>query len=504
MTPTAAGDIASFDDGAEDIPVKSLVVDIEPAQDLNGYDAPWPPGGGKNLLDPLYRTQTATNVYYYKDTGFDLRGGVTYTLSSSQTALGLYIHRLSPAPVAALAVSYNSNFLTYTPDADVTVYFDFYATSYDPSTVALQLELGSATTYEPYSNICPISGWTGAKVQRTGKNLLDLNRSAGIPTPAEFDESASPRIMDTAHYYVGLTPNNFYDAGRVLNLNVSSGTVSFRCKYAFYGLAFPVSVVGGSQYIASGELENCNFVFGFYDKNWNYLSYSTNNPVMTPAECSYMTVCIALNEGVPDELTCTCTNIQLELGSTATDYEPYQGDTYDISFPDEAGTVYGGTLDVANGVLTVDRAMWDLGELSWNADATRPGVYYTGSLMNRLKNYGNVLCSQYAFWASAVTLDVDYYISLAPSYNSSSPYLRDTRFAGYTGVEVKQALSGVQAVFELATPITYQLTPTEVTTLLGVNNVYADTGDSTVTYRADPTKIYEKLMNAMLAMTGGN
>ena len=46
-----------------------------------------------------------------------------------------------------------------------------------------------------------------------------------------------------------------------------------------------------------------------------------------------------------------------------------------------------------------------------------------------------------------------------------------------------------QLVYELATPITYHLTPQEITSLLGVNNVWADTGNSDVEYRAD-TKMY--------------
>jgi hypothetical protein len=56
-------------------------------------------------------------------------------------------------------------------------------------------------------------------------------------------------------------------------------------------------------------------------------------------------------------------------------------------------------------------------------------------------------------------------------------------------VDFKSAMSGVQCVYPLATPITYQLTPTEVRTLLGVNNLWADTGDVAVTYKAD-TKLY--------------
>ena len=44
-------------------------------------------------------------------------------------------------------------------------------------------------------------------------------------------------------------------------------------------------------------------------------------------------------------------------------------------------------------------------------------------------------------------------------------------------------------------PQTYQLTPTEVEMLLGDNNIWADTGNSTVTYRADTT-LYIQQINA--------
>ena len=47
----------------------------------------------------------------------------------------------------------------------------------------------------------------------------------------------------------------------------------------------------------------------------------------------------------------------------------------------------------------------------------------------------------------------------------------------------------IQAVYPLETPQTYQLTPQEVKTLLGQNNIWADTGDCSVSYRAD-TKLY--------------
>ena len=41
----------------------------------------------------------------------------------------------------------------------------------------------------------------------------------------------------------------------------------------------------------------------------------------------------------------------------------------------------------------------------------------------------------------------------------------------------ESAISGKKLVYELATPTTIQLTPTAVKSLLGTNNLFADTGD---------------------------
>ncbi|MBR4703227.1 MAG: hypothetical protein IKO91_05225 [Oscillospiraceae bacterium] len=109
---------------------------------------------------------------------------------------------------------------------------------------------------------------------------------------------------------------------------------------------------------------------------------------------------------------------------------------YSFSWEAEAGTVYGGTLDVNTGLLTVTR-----GQIASYAGETLPGD-----------------------WIS----DRDVYAA------GTSPS------------------TGAQVVYELAEPITYQLTPTEVRTLYGENNLWADTGDVTAEYRADLEKYIEK------------
>lgn len=93
-------------------------------------------------------------------------------------------------------------------------------------------------------------------------------------------------------------------------------------------------------------------------------------------------------------------------------------------------TVYGGTLNVTTGELTVAQA----NIASYNGESL-PGV-----------------------WMS----DRDVYAA------GTSP------------------TTGAQVVYELATPVTYQLTPAQLATLSGYNNITTDVGSVAVTYRADP------------------
>jgi len=99
-----------------------------------------------------------------------------------------------------------------------------------------------------------------------------------------------------------------------------------------------------------GDTVSAPAIIAYYDKNKTFISRTYAVDVVSGSGIKTGLVT------VPDN---TCfyrlsllknysTNVQVELGSTATAYEPYQGNTYDITFPSSAGTVYGGTLDVVN------------------------------------------------------------------------------------------------------------------------------------------------------------
>ena len=175
--------------------------------------------------------------------------------------------------------------------------------------------------------------------------------------------------------------------------------------------------------------------------------------------------------------------IQIEAGSTATDYEEYQGQTISVSWATGAGTVYFGTLDVITGVLTVTWATVDMGTLNWERRTTATNPYFRYPLVGKKPNVAP-LCSIYKTAESVPTLDYfgnnadDY--TIAGSSNNNYVVVRDDRYSDSDSL--KTALSGISLVYALATPQTYQLDPNEIYTLDGINNVYADTGDVTVTY----------------------
>ena len=190
---------------------------------------------------------------------------------------------------------------------------------------------------------------------------------------------------------------------------------------------------------------------------------------------------------------------QIELGSSATAYEPYIAPaTASLSWQTEAGTVYGGTIDVATGLLTVDRKS----EIADGNDIKVEGIYANGCAYsnNILDMY---LDSAYLHQREARILCDKLIASpfISVSQNSYSVAHSGGRRAVFnipsctTVAEFNAWLAEnqPQLVYYLETPQTYQLTGQQLMTLLGTNNVWADTGNVSVTYPADTKMFIEKL-----------
>ena len=451
--------------------VQALSIALEPVQDLHGYDSPWPAGGGKNKFNGTflqgywaYADGTWVNSPNWITTEkIPCKASTSYTVSADAKAtrwqgstdnlnsnVNIGLTKTSPSNAAYLIF----NIAGY-PGANDTI---------APSDVTyFQLEEGSSSTaFAPYSNICPISGWTGANVTRTGKNLIDIPASVtkgGITFAKDSDGyvTASPSSgdsrswgKDNAQFLVNLAPGNYKF---VIKLKTPSAS-----QYSGWEIYSPTGVkIAGS----SGGKFRADEVAAFT------ASESGNYYIMAKLHSSASRLMVVKD------------------GADTSNYEPYSGDTYSITFPSEAGTVYGGTLDVTNGKLTVDRAMVDLGTLTWYTAASQRITRFRAPVIG-IKQIGSpnvlgaIVCSSYTTKTANQTYTGSLGISL--QQNANDVYIYDPQKEAFSAADFKSAMSGVQLVYELAAPQTYQLTPTEVTTLLGDNTIWADTGDVTVTY----------------------
>ena len=354
--------------------------------------------------------------------------------------------------------------------------------------LTIQIEPVQSGSGDPSpDNVRPITGWTGANVSRTGKNLFDISKVTGCSVSNLGEVSGTTLIAKRSGAYSGIywlgmqiyIPKN---ATITISADVlvpsQEGLTSKNVAFGVCNIGHDVHA--GTPVNAFDSKERIGVTLNVISGGYYYLIAQGQGNIM--------------NERVE------FSNIQVELSSTATDYEPYVGTTIPISWQTEVGTVYGGSLDVTTGVLTVDRTNVDLGTLTWELTNSEMGLFRTGSIPSKAR-----LSSEYPIVTAS---SFDNMQDKAIRNHGSWVYVKDSDYIGNTATQFKTAMSGVQLVYELATPVTYQLTPQELKTLLGDNNIWSDTGDSAVQYHAD-TKLYvdgqlNTKMNMLMQMVTAN
>lgn len=214
---------------------------------------------GKNLLDPAQAYQSTTSNYrMYKD-GFLLKKGVTYTLSCYPSkADGLYIIGV-PDYDKLLAVSYKKSFVTYTPNEDVMVTFNYYLDGkLDPKTSKLMLEIGENhnPSYEPYhepqsADIATPNGLPGIPVSADG-NYTDAYRQQWVCD--EIDLAKGERVQ-----WIGKTVVD----GKKVKFISSSGSIYWNLPYGT-----SPGIINGDTSISRYFAERTFFGNNNYDFAW--------------------------------------------------------------------------------------------------------------------------------------------------------------------------------------------------------------------------------------------
>lgn len=208
--------------------------------------------------------------------------------------------------------------------------------------------------------------------------------------------------------------------------------------------------------------------------------------------------------------------IQIEPGNQATPYTPYNPSSKTITIP-FGQAVYGGTLDVSTGTLSVT---W--GSHAFNAaDSIGAVIPSNGTSMavtmvitsggvvptQTTTDIPAILCASlktvsYGDIYSATTSDTAISCAIGAS-NNRNIIVRLPLSVASSSNDIKNWLidNEVIIIYRLADPtIKINLTPQEILALSDVNTIYADTGDVTVSGRADPNAVIQQLAARIAAL----
>ena len=471
-------------------PAQALSVKLEPIQDLHGYDNPWPAGGGNNKFggeivvgkrwqNGSYVT-AATNNYAASDFIIACLPSTEYRaiLPDTVETIALYCVEFDAngdylRAQTSVSLTPSNNSRTFTTDADTYMMaFTFYcASNISPASVGrLAVNYPSTVTnYSPYSNICPISGHTDADVTRTGKNLIPSHGVGRTYADVEYtvNSDGSVKAVGTANassWWKGSTTIDDYDFINAGTYRLTGGISANKILY----------IIG--KYADGTQISNLTVTGGVYDRG--------SGLTFTLTQDAYITYQIQITNGTEVDDT-FYPMICKDTSAVASDFTPYVGTTYPIPL---GTTVYGGTLDVLTGVLTVTKAFWTRNTADMdNADDT-PGWRNSGirdligsgvneEFRNQIMNIGT-------FWSANTNGSNDILFLRTARYNKTQD-------------EWKALAMDIQIVVELATPITIQLTPTQVELLQGENNIWSD-GEMTLVYLADGNASDAEALNILL------
>ena len=478
---TISGNPVSFT--AKAAPLRQLSVAFSPVQNLNGYDNPWPAGGGKNKFDPSAMPSPTSSIQYH---AFYVGDG-TWTASTdapygdgNATVFFLAGDVSSGASTSTNGISPSTGRTQTAVNGYVTVAWRTYS-NIDPSLYHIQIESGSMiSAWTPYSNLCPISGWSSLTVEQRGKNLFaPVAYSGGTYNPTVGTTWTLTEI--TGERKPVLTEDGF-----TVKASANNQTWTF-IQPVKYGVDYYLSVK------VAGDV-SVRHSIGYLDKNFKVLSRTNNTSSgahtiegqIDPLENAAYRYLLVTNATATTE-TITFTKPSLVIGDSAVEYTPYNGRSISISL---GSTVYSGTVDVVTGVGEITWGACDMADtrvVSWLRQSD--GIF-RGSVA---RAYGsrkfNIISSMYKTYTGDHSTGTNIEALVAANGDgiysnagSATFFVADSRFTDETSFIA--AVTGQTLCYERATPIPISLTPQEVQSLAGDNNLWSDANQPiTVTYR---------------------
>lgn len=332
--------------------------------------------------------------------------------------------------------------------------------------VISMLPMQSGSGVPSPDNVRPISGRTSVAVTRCGKNLFDKNNYTPLALYINPDTKTYFNYGDKRTVVIAIAPNTTYAVKK------STSTVMRVATSANY----PANGVSTTSFVSHGNSNSTDALI---------ITSGTND--------AYLAVQLFTNssEGTDDySIEANIGDLQVEVGSTATDYEPYQGETFTIALGD---TIYGGVLDAAKGELTVTHKLIAAANIGWKATATA-GLFNSGSAPKAgTTPLCNVLPCKSGAWTSSVGEWVIF-------NNQGSQWVIRTDLTSPDELTAWFAEHDAKVCYELKKPVAVQLSPALISALEGLNTVTSSGEGMELTYNKSLMREREELLVRISAL----
>ena len=324
---------------------------------------------------------------------------------------------------------------------------------YDAKTLFTPKQEGSGDPSP--TNIRTINGQSGVTIYHTGKNIFHLNENE--------------MISDGWNRYF---PNPI----------TKPGTYMFSCENQFGGedtkgaaICFKNSPLNSAQQI--GDMMINQYAFG--------RTIYSSTVTITEEQANAAYIAFYCNSSKASAESFLNANFQLEVGTIKTDYEPYIGESYSISWQTEAGIVYGGNLNISTGELTIERISYSikLSEMTKSVKSDRncyqkTDIPFSYKIVNKSSQISNLAKYQ---WNMPNEGAVPHFFAYTPTdQNTLSIYIALPLDSDDTQDFVMCAV--------LETPYIVQLTPIQINLYEKTNIFWSDNDNLEIAYPTDTKK----------------
>ena len=314
-------------------------------------------------------------------------------------------------------------------------------------------------------NVRAITGWNRIIVIKRGKMLIPED-DPNDPQKNYYPSAAGRIQYDSEegafiHYGNGVEyPRQWYfvtNSNRLFQAN-SNITVTFSIDYKESengAYSYPIRFTKNGKTVAN--MPN--------NKSWKHYSTTLNL-----VNGDYLGLTIYGGE--------YWKNLRLDYGDEDLLSTPYKGQNISVDWETEAGTIYGGYVDLVRGVVVKEWAEIKLDQVSWTLDTAGYSHYFHKTLNIDESSTELVYCScytpiqnnlSYSKWRSAGGYVPELSVGFLTTHKIA---IKDNTYS--SAADFKDSLTGQVVIYKLATPVTYQLDPITLKTLRGQNCIWSD------------------------------